>query len=57
MCVCVFKNLWFNGYPRRKWTRRNDFKSGNRLLVFPCSTNTLPNDMNQEILFTYFWDL
>ena len=32
---------WCNGYRRRKWTRRHEFKSWTRLIVFHISTNTL----------------
>ena len=41
---------WCNGYRRRKWTRRHEFKSWMRLIVFSHSTNTLGKGMNPIIL-------
>ena len=29
--------LWCNGYRRRKWTRRLEFKSWRRLIAFPIA--------------------
>ena len=46
-CVCVC--VWCNGYRRRKWTRRPEFKSWTRLITFH-STNTLGKGMNPIIL-------
>ena len=44
LCILVFSHLsilyifrkcpWCNGYPRRKWTRRHEFKSWTRLIAF-----------------------
>ena len=42
--------LWCNGYRRRKWTRRHEFKSWTRLIAFSHSTNTLGKGMNPIIL-------
>ena len=36
-CVCVWEReikVWCNGYRRRKWTRRHEFKSWTRLIAF-----------------------
>ena len=42
----VKKCPWCNGYRRRKWTRRHEFKSWTRLIAFHRSTNTLGKGMN-----------
>ena len=36
MCVCVYIYIymWCNGYCRRKWIRRHEFKSWTRLIAF-----------------------
>ena len=36
VCVCVSNTIcpWCNGYGRRKWTRRHEFKSWTRLIAF-----------------------
>ena len=39
--------LWCNGYCRRKWTRRHEFKSWARLIAFHI---TLGKGMNPIIL-------
>ena len=31
---CIWRCLWYNGYCRRKWTRRHEFKSWTRLIAF-----------------------
>ena len=38
---------WCNGYCRRKWTWRQEFKSWPRLIAFSHNTNTLGKGMNQ----------
>ena len=32
--ICIWGCLWYNGYRRRKWTRRHEFKSRTRLIAF-----------------------
>ena len=32
--IYIWKCTWYNGYPRRKWTLRSDFKSWTRLFTF-----------------------
>ena len=34
VCVCVCVRPWCNGYRRRKWTRRQEFKPWTRLIAF-----------------------
>ena len=41
---------WYNGYCRRKWTQRHEFKSWTRLIAFSHSPNTLGKGMNPIIL-------
>ena len=48
--VCNWRCPWCNGYRRRKWTRRHEFKSWTRLIAFSHSTNTLGKGMNPIIL-------
>ena len=33
-CIATWRCLWCNGYRRRKWTRRHEFKSWTRLIAF-----------------------
>ena len=41
---------WCNGYRRRNWTRRHEFKSWMRLIFISHCTNTLVKGMNPIIL-------
>ena len=41
---------WCNGYRRRKWTRRHEFKSWPRLIAFHIALNTLGKGVNPIIL-------
>ena len=40
VCLCIYiyidiwRGLWCNGYRRRKWTRRHEFKSWTKLIAF-----------------------
>ena len=33
-CICLWRCLWCNGYRRRIWTRRHEFKSWTWLIAF-----------------------
>ena len=41
---------WCNGYRRRKWTRRHEFKSWTRLIAFHIALIPLGKGMNPVIL-------
>ena len=43
---CNRKCPWCNGYRRRKWARRHEFKSWTTLIAFSQSINTLGKGMN-----------
>ena len=47
-CIIYIMCPWCNGYRRRKWTRRHEFKSWTRLISH--STNTPGKGMNPIIL-------
>ena len=46
----LWRCLWCNGYRRRKWTRRHEFKSWTKTDCISHSTNTLGKGMNPIIL-------
>ena len=48
--ISIRRYPWCNGYRRRKWTRRHEFKSGTRMIAFSHSTNTLGKGMNPIIV-------
>ena len=41
---------WCNGYRRRKWTRRHEFKPWARLIEFSIAHSTLGKGINPIIL-------
>ena len=46
----LWRCLWCNGYRRRKWTRRHEFKILDETDYISRSTNTLGKGMNPIIL-------
>ena len=53
---------WCNGYRRRKWTRRHEFKSWTRLIAFhialiPLDPLILPSTMGKIVGQTEFFSL
>ena len=48
----IWRCPWCNGYRRRKWTRRHEFKSWTRLIAFHIALIPLGKGMNPIILYS-----